>query len=169
MTLVGHYDEVRKRLTNGYGSHIEDHDIVAKAAPKPDPSVAIWRALEAIERRLSRIENKAKAEAKPPVSQIEYIIRMVCEHERILYQHLIGRQRKADIVLARHLVCYLATKCTDRSLPQIGRYMGNKDHSTVLYGRDHIEKLRSEDDEFNQRVAWYQNKLSTLFTAKPLI
>ena len=168
MSLVGHYDEVRKRLTNGYGSHIEDKGVVTKAAPKPDPSVAIWRALEAIERRLSRIENKARAESKPPISQVGHIINLVCENEGISQKDMLSRRRSNGIFNARHLAYYLAATLTDRSLPQIGRCFGDKDHSTIMYGRDRIAKIRTTDRELDEKITWYTGRLSPLFTAKPI-
>ena len=167
MSLEHHYHDVRERLRNGYGSEIKDTGIVAKAAPKPDASVAIFRAIEALERRVAKIENKMIKEANPPVSQVDYIIRLVCLHEKILYKHLVGQQRQMSIVRARQMVYYLACKCTERSTTQIGRVVGNRDHSTVIYGRECIEKQRLADGEFNQRLAWYEKRLSTLFTDLP--
>lgn len=44
-----------------------------------------------------------------------------------------GRRDKA-LVKARHIVMYLARDLTLMSLPQIGRYLGDRDHATILHG-----------------------------------
>lgn len=52
-----------------------------------------------------------------------------------------GRQRR--FAFARHFVMYWACRQTTLSLPQIGRLMGGRDHTTVLHGKDkYVEKRR---------------------------
>jgi len=47
--------------------------------------------------------------------------------------HIKGQSRKRDVVLARQFICYWACRRTAFSLPQIGRLLGGRDHTTVLH------------------------------------
>ncbi len=54
-------------------------------------------------------------------------------------------RKSRTIALARGIAMYLARKNTDMSFPEIGRFMGNKNHSTVLLAARRIAKLEAED------------------------
>lgn len=55
---------------------------------------------------------------------------------------LTGPCRSAACVKARHEAFYEIRRQLDRSLPQIGRFFGNRDHSTVLHGiRRHEQRM----------------------------
>ena len=47
---------------------------------------------------------------------------------------------------------YLAKQLTQRSLPEIGRKFGNRDHTTVMHAVRRIEELRAADSSFNEDV-----------------
>ena len=51
-----------------------------------------------------------------------------------------------DVALARSIAMYLARKHTDMSFPEIGRFMGNKNHSTVILASRRIDKIIAEDE-----------------------
>jgi len=59
-------------------------------------------------------------------------------------------RKSRTIALARGIAMYLARKHTDMSYPEIGRFMGNKNHSTVILARRRISKLLQE----NATVRW---------------
>lgn len=48
---------------------------------------------------------------------------------------LRSARRRRDLVLARQFIMYWMARLTTYSLPQIGRLIGNRDHTTVLYGK----------------------------------
>lgn len=54
---------------------------------------------------------------------------------------LLSASRNKDVVAARHVAIYLLKRFTDKSLRDIGMYLGSRDHSTVLHA---IEKIRSQ-------------------------
>ncbi len=62
---------------------------------------------------------------------INKIINSVCDHFRIDKIDILSARRTAEIVRARHIGMYLAKVLTPKSLPQIGRKFGGRDHSTV--------------------------------------
>jgi hypothetical protein len=66
---------------------------------------------------------------------------------------LFADQRTLDIVKARHIAMYLAKELTPRSLPDIGRRMGGKDHTTVLHGVRKIAALIKTDPNLAAEVA----------------
>ena len=55
-------------------------------------------------------------------------------------------RKTRTIALARGIAMYLARKHTDMSFPEIGRFMGNKNHSTVILANRKIEKLWQGDE-----------------------
>ena len=57
------------------------------------------------------------------------------------------------VVVPRQIGMYLAKKMTSRSLPEIGRRFGGRDHSTVLHAVRKIEELVKTDDKLAREVA----------------
>jgi chromosomal replication initiator protein len=57
------------------------------------------------------------------------------------------------VVVPRQVGMYLAKKLTPRSLPEIGRRFGGRDHSTVLHAVRKIEELMKSDDRLAREVA----------------
>lgn len=57
-----------------------------------------------------------------------------------------GRSREKMPTQARHVAMYLATQMTGKSLADIGRYMGDRDHTTVIHGVNKIRRLVATDE-----------------------
>jgi len=62
---------------------------------------------------------------------------------------IVSHRRTADIMRPRQITMYLARTLTLRSLPEIGYYLGDRDHSTIIHGVRKIEKQRAEDPELD--------------------
>lgn len=77
---------------------------------------------------------------------IEYIIQVVADHFNVSIADIISAKRKADIVYPRQIAMYLCRKCTQEPLTSIGKYMGDRDHTTVIHGADKIEKEIKENE-----------------------
>jgi chromosomal replication initiator protein len=77
---------------------------------------------------------------------IEYIIQIVADHFGITIADIISAKRKAEIVYPRQIAMYLCRKCTDEPLASIGKYMGDRDHTTVIHGAEKIEKELSSNE-----------------------
>ncbi|MGE0846236.1 MAG: helix-turn-helix domain-containing protein, partial [Flavobacteriaceae bacterium] len=88
-----------------------------------------------------------------PQVKIESIQRAVAQHYRLSRQDLISARRTQAIVRPRQIAMYLAKQMTLRSLPEIGRRFGNRDHTTVLHAVRKIESLLAENDEMAREVA----------------
>src|SRR5271166_6324542 len=66
---------------------------------------------------------------------------------------LFAERRTKDIVKPRHIAMYLAKELTPRSLPDIGRRIGGRDHTTVLHGVRKIDALIKRDPSLAAEVA----------------
>ncbi len=78
---------------------------------------------------------------------IEEIQRKVCEHYNIRIGDLVGPRRVRTLARPRQIAMYLSKQLTSRSLPEIGRQFGNRDHTTVMHGVKRIEELKAQDSQ----------------------
>ena len=78
---------------------------------------------------------------------VEEIQRRVSEHYNIRLSDLIGPKRVRTIARPRQVAMYLAKQLTSRSLPEIGRRFGGRDHTTVMHGVRRIEELKGHDNQ----------------------
>nr|WP_307909165.1 helix-turn-helix domain-containing protein [Mycoplasmopsis bovis] len=59
---------------------------------------------------------------------------------------MLGKSRRKDVVLARHIAIWIVKKQLDLSLEQIGKFFGNRDHSTIINAVRKIEKETEQSD-----------------------
>ena len=76
---------------------------------------------------------------------IDDIQRKVSEHYNIRLADLIGPKRLRNYARPRQVAMFLAKTMTNRSLPEIGRRFGGRDHTTVMHGVRRITELRATD------------------------
>jgi chromosomal replication initiator protein len=76
---------------------------------------------------------------------IEEIQRHVSEHYNIRLSDMIGPKRVRTFARPRQVAMYLCKQLTSRSLPEIGRRFGGRDHTTVMHGVRRIDELRNSD------------------------
>ncbi|WP_332065320.1 chromosomal replication initiator protein DnaA [Bartonella sp. CB189] len=82
---------------------------------------------------------------EPKRIRIEEIQRAVARHYNISKQDLLSNRRTRTVVKPRQIAMYLAKILTPRSLPEIGRRFGGRDHTTVLHAVRKIEDLVCDD------------------------
>jgi chromosomal replication initiator protein len=80
---------------------------------------------------------------------IEEIQRKVAEHFNIRLSDMIGPKRVRTIARPRQIAMYLAKQLTSRSLPDIGRRFGGRDHTTIMHGVRKIEELMTADSQLS--------------------
>jgi len=80
---------------------------------------------------------------------IEEIQRKVAEHYNIRLSDMIGPKRLRNIARPRQVAMYLAKQMTHRSLPEIGRRFGGRDHTTIMHGVRKIEELMATDSQLS--------------------
>lgn len=85
--------------------------------------------------------------------RIDDILQVVGRHYNVSRADLLSPRRARSIVLPRQVGMYLAKKLTPRSLPEIGKRFGGRDHSTVLYAVRKIDELIKADERLSREVA----------------
>lgn len=84
--------------------------------------------------------------------RIEDILKVVGRHYNVARTDLLSPRRARTIVRPRQVGMYLAKKLTPRSLPEIGRRFGGRDHSTVLHAVRKIEDMLKTDDKLAREI-----------------
>ena len=94
-------------------------------------------------------------QANPDGSRIKIddILKIVGRHFNVGRTDLLSPRRARSVVVPRQIGMYLAKKMTARSLPEIGRRFGGRDHSTVLHAVRKIEDQIKTDDKLAREVA----------------
>ena len=97
---------------------------------------------------------------EPRRIKIEDILRIISRHFGVSKHDLLSQRRHRSVVWPRQIGMYLAKQLTARSLPEIGRRFGNRDHTTVLHAIRKIEgqitdnpRLRDELDELKKLLS----------------
>jgi chromosomal replication initiator protein len=83
---------------------------------------------------------------------IDEIQRKVAEHYTIRLTDMHSARRARNVARPRQVAMYLAKQLTARSLPEIGRKFGGRDHTTVMHAVRKVEELINEDPSFAQDV-----------------
>jgi len=78
---------------------------------------------------------------------VEEIQRKVSDHYNIRLSDMIGPKRLRNFARPRQVAMYLCKHMTSRSLPEIGRRFGGRDHTTVMHGVKRIEELKASDGQ----------------------
>lgn len=81
--------------------------------------------------------------------KISDILVATSRHYEVSKLDLLSARRTMDIVRPRQVCYYLARHLTKRSLPEIGRRIGGRDHTSALHGIQKIEQLRRTDPKLN--------------------
>ena len=84
--------------------------------------------------------------------RIEDILRIVSRHYKVPRNDLLSSRRSRDVVRPRQIAMYLAKSLTSRSLPEIGRRFGGRDHTTVLHSVRKVEQMMKDDNELTQEI-----------------
>jgi len=83
---------------------------------------------------------------------IEEIQRRVAEHFNIKQADMQSPRRARQVARPRQVAMYLAKQLTTRSLPEIGRKFGGRDHTTVMHAVKKVEELCAADSAFLEDV-----------------
>jgi chromosomal replication initiator protein len=83
---------------------------------------------------------------------IEEIQKRVSEHFNIRIADMHSARRARAVARPRQVAMYLAKQLTSRSLPEIGRKFGGRDHTTVMHAVKKVEELRQADSAFCEDV-----------------
>ena len=90
---------------------------------------------------------------------VEEIQRKVSEHYNIRLSDMIGPKRLRTYARPRQIAMFLSKQLTSRSLPEIGRRFGGRDHTTVMHGVRRIEELRTQDGQIAEDLEMLRRAL----------
>ena len=89
---------------------------------------------------------------EPKRVKIEDIQKLVASRYNVSRSDILSERRTAAVVRPRQIAMYLSKVLTLRSLPEIGRRFGGRDHTTVLHAVRKIEKALGEDNALSDEV-----------------
>ncbi|MEP0940910.1 MAG: chromosomal replication initiator protein DnaA [Rhizobiaceae bacterium] len=104
--------------------------------------------IEAIEKMLGHLVQSGEQKRV----RIEDIQKVAARHYNVSKNDLLSNRRTRIIVRPRQIAMYLSKILTPRSLPEIGRRFGGRDHTTVLHAVRKIESLLKEDDKLAHEI-----------------
>ncbi|HYY37613.1 MAG TPA: chromosomal replication initiator protein DnaA [Xanthobacteraceae bacterium] len=96
---------------------------------------------------------------EPKRVKIEDIQRVVARQYNVSRSDLLSSRRTANVVRPRQVAMYLAKTLTLRSLPEIGRRFGGRDHTTVLHAVRKIENLVNTDSALAEEIELLKRQL----------
>ena len=83
---------------------------------------------------------------------IEEIIRKVADHYNLRMTDLMSARRSRSVARPRQVAMFLSKMLTSKSLPEIGRRFGGRDHTTVIHAVRKIEELKFVDAQLSEEV-----------------
>jgi len=83
---------------------------------------------------------------------IDEIQTQVSDHYRIRKAEMTSARRAREVARPRQVAMYLSKQLTPKSLPDIGRRFGGRDHTTVIHAVKQIERLRAADAELDADI-----------------
>jgi chromosomal replication initiator protein len=136
-------DHVAKTVT-GSGRDLEGafNQLLFRQSFEPDMTV------EKVEEYLGHLIRNGE----PKRVRVEDIQRVVARHYNVPRSDLLSNRRTRIIVRPRQVAMYLAKMMTPRSLPEIGRRFGGRDHTTVLHAVRKIEEQMGSDAKLAQEM-----------------
>lgn len=103
----------------------------------------------------------ALADLMPEAKEVdpEQILEAVAKEFEVTEEELISRSRTHRIALPRQVAMYILREENELSLPKIGKMLGDRDHTTVMYGCDKINDLMETDKKLRRRIINVQEVL----------
>ncbi len=92
---------------------------------------------------------------------VEEIQRKVADHYNVRLSDMIGPKRARAIARPRQMAMYLSKQLTSRSLPEIGRRFGGRDHTTIMHGVRVIEDLQKTDHQIAEDLQMLRRLLES--------
>ncbi|WP_222861674.1 chromosomal replication initiator protein DnaA [Oceaniovalibus sp. ACAM 378] len=90
---------------------------------------------------------------------VEEIQRKVSDHYNIRLSDMLGPKRVRTFARPRQVAMYLCKHLTQRSLPEIGRRFGGRDHTTIMHGIRRIESLKDSDNQIAEDLELLRRSL----------
>lgn len=174
--LLAHYRSLGQRLNSDRRPAPKRPALaVVPVEAKPEPKTAqpsVDELLDAfrlicqrkIEEQTTALEQRGMPvdEIPPPRITIKLIAEFVSVAFSISVLDLMSQRRMLILTKPRHAMFWLARHLTGRSLPDIGRRCGGRDHTTILHGVHRCDDLMKRDPEFKEMVLSIRERLEAL-------
>jgi chromosomal replication initiator protein len=82
----------------------------------------------------------------------EKILAAVCGYFKQKKEDILGKGKKADLVKARQICAYLMCEMLSLPLVSVGNILGGRDHTTIMYARDKMEKTKSLNARIEKEI-----------------
>lgn len=119
--------------------------------------VMVWRRLmlQPVDLDVMFVNDKKRVDnaAWKHVSAVKYIVSVVAAFYNVSVRDILSQRRSRDVMKPRQIAMYLAKTLTIRSLPEIGRIIGGRDHTTILHGVRKITRELEKDRELARDIA----------------
>ncbi len=125
-----------RELEGALNRIVAHSDLVGRAITLESTQEVLYDLLRANDRRVS----------------IDEIQKKVAEHYTIKLADMHSARRVRAVARPRQVAMYLCKMLTTRSLPEIGRKFGGRDHTTVLHAVRKVEELRAVDSSFDEDI-----------------
>ncbi len=83
---------------------------------------------------------------------VEEIMRQVADHYNLRMSDLLSPRRARSVARPRQVAMFLSKMLTSKSLPDIGRRFGGRDHTTVIHAVKRVEELKMTDSQIAEDV-----------------
>lgn len=93
------------------------------------------------------------------VLELDRIVKHVCDHYALNITDLRSNNRAKELSLARQVAMYLMKKMTNKSLHEIGFFLGRKDHSTVIHAIDKVQNVIKASPDFSAQLVRLEEKI----------
>jgi hypothetical protein len=137
-----------------------EDELIEALEPEPEQPSEPVLILAPRPLRILSIEGEPQ-EPKERWYRVEDIIRAVRFRTGVTTRDLLSARRTANVVLPRQIAMYIAKTLTIKSLPEIGRRFGGRDHTTVLHAVRKVRALMEAQPEVNFLVNQILRDLET--------
>lgn len=96
---------------------------------------------------------------EPTIRDVQEV---VCEFYRVERNDLVSARRDMPICFYRQVAMFIAKELTQKSLPEIGRRFGDRDHTTVLSAKRKIARLIEADRELADEITEIKSRIEAL-------
>lgn len=93
---------------------------------------------------------------------IEQILNVTCKHFGIEAKLVHSKSRKREVVQARHIAMFLAKEYTEYSTPKIGKFIGNRNHSTVIHACKTVKHQSEVDKNYKEELESVKEELKKI-------
>ena len=112
-----------------------------------------------LELAMGALESQA-GNARRAKPTLEEVLKAVIDHYKVDRVAMLSPARDRAIALPRQIAMYLMREEVEASLPRIGAFLGNRDHSTVMHGCDKIaDELKNENAQLRKDITTIRNAL----------